>query len=181
MWKNKKIWLLTLLFLLGLMSLIFVCNKYHDSSKNASLIDNSIEWTTYENTLYGLSLKYPKDSVVNKTQQNSSDERFLRIQNYAVNDMTRSASEKYWIEFFAFAKDTEQTSCPRNIVDHETIDVDNSTMYSGVTKGDINTGVGGGLQAVCIDNNDYDIYIQSQDATSNEVVSQILDSIQFIK
>lgn len=177
----KKSWLLILLFLLGLLSLVFVYNKYYDSSKNASIIGSSDEWVTYEATPYGFSLKYPKDAVVSETQQNSSDERFLRIQNYAVNDISRSVSEKYWIEFFAFAKDTKQTSCPRNIVDYETNDLDNSTVYSGVTKADINTGVGGGLQAVCIDNNDYDIYIQGQDTTSNEIVSQILDSVQFIK
>jgi hypothetical protein len=135
----------------------------------------SEKWTTYNASTYNFYFDYPKDSFIETWQ----DTRFLRIQNYDSQDFSHSISDKYWIEFFALTKTSESSSCPGNIVDYDIIDVDGVTIYKGITRADENSGAGGGLQAICIDQEDFVLYAQGQDGTAENILDRILDSIRF--
>lgn len=164
-----------LLIVLGAL----VYGGYGKYQKGIRFTSDSEKWTTYEVSSYRFSFDYPKNSIVDAQQDTSG--RFLRVQNYNAQDISRSMSGKYWVEFFVFTKNNESSpsSCPRNIVDYDITHIDGVAIYKGITKPDEGSGVGGGYTAMCIERQDYDLYIQGQDDTAENILDQILKTIRF--
>ena len=195
MWNNKKK-LLILVVIAGLLgSLIY--GMYLQSQKNTepvgdleseksstlnetqnktNSVDDSQEWITYEVGSYNFSLEYPKDDFI-FTEQDSSP-RFLRIQNYEIEEASGREVDKYWVEFFAFDKSEGLSSCTQNMTDFSVSDFDGMKMYKGIAKVDEGSGVGEGLQAVCLERQGFDLYMQGQDNEAG-TFGRILDSIKF--
>ena len=177
MWRNKKNLLMFIFIALLLGALMY--GGYIKYQKGTQSINDLEEWVTYDVSDYNFSFDYPRDGIVDAQQDTSG--RFLRIQNYDTQDVSHSISGKHWIEFFAFTKDNNAIPCPRNIVNYNIIDLDGVTMYKGVTQPDEGSGAGGGHDAVCIERQNYNLYIQGQDGTTENIFEQIVNSIQFME
>lgn len=175
MWKNNK-FLISLAVTLLVVGLLYIGSAIYQKNKPPK--SDSEQWSTYNVDLFDLSFNYPAKSVVDV--RGDEYEYIVRIQNYSNNDVTRSMSGKYWVELFLFKSESDDTSCPRNIVDYSEVDFNGATMYRGVTQLDEGSGVGGGLKALCVNQGAYDLYIQGQDETNKDILEKIVGSLQFL-
>ncbi len=175
MWKNNRSFFILIITTFLFSALMYVgYSKYNTYIKSAN---NSEEWIRYEATSHHFSFEYPRKDFLEESKEAS--ERLLRIQNYDVQDVSRLLSGKYWIEFFVYTKESGISTCSQHIVNYEVSSLDGVTIYKGFTALDSGSGVGGGYSAVCLEQQDYDLYIQGQDGTGENTLERIINTIQF--
>lgn len=173
MQKNHQILVFIILIILALGLTFFGLKEEKTTPQETDISDTSTEWGIYKNEVFNFSFSYPTDSFVEEEQD---AERFLRLQNYDPSVFSRGMDSRYWVEFFAFEKDAETSTCPRDIVDYETVDIDGATLYKGYVTNEL--GGTTGLRAMCADLGNYDLYAQGQDETNEDILGKIFDSVQ---
>ena len=182
-YKKFLVAILSILLIVGLVALYWYQRgdalwvQPPSDTKDVEYEDNSDEWIRYEAALYDFSFEYPRNDILEETE--AATERILRIQNYDSQIFSHSLDGKYWIEFFVYPKEGDIFSCTQHILNYEVSSLDGVTVYKGFTASDSNSGVGGGYSAMCLEHQDYDLYIQGQDFTGVGTLEHIINTIQF--
>lgn len=184
MLRNKKVWL-ALILVIVLAGFFLINLSTNDKgvfstgeTENKVATDYAnIEWFTYEDSRNNFSFNYPKEEDTEVST--GTGEHVVRVQNYKTSPLThRSNLEgKYWLEFFVFSEDI--TRCTERMLSPASVSLNNMIIYKGKTIGDRNSGVGGGLEAACIEKENYILYTQGQDYTGENIIDQIVNSISF--
>lgn len=176
--NNKKI--VILIIILAVVFGIFTLSNFDAfNTQNNSSADTSEdtiqnEWVTYTDSNYNFSFDYPKGDFV----EISSDTPFLRVQNYNPQEFTRSLEDKYWIEFFNFVAENELSTCPQHFEKYKISTENGLEVYKGDTKVNELSGAGG-PQGMCVNRGTFDLYVQGQDETGENIMARIFDSIKF--
>lgn len=168
------------------MKLSVFCNPGGDPSAIQVLSNPRFEeWATYSVDVPAFtddsrgdhfSFEYPKSEYIQLDPDMFG--RLLRFQNYDPNEFSRDLEGKYSLEFFI---DTEgHISCEQNVANAETVtNSQDVTMQKGQARQSEESGSGAVGIAVCIERQDYILYLQGSDHTGEDIVEHVIDSINF--